>query len=155
MSVGSTALPTDADVGTEGSWDITDQHGETIVLNGRFLGRGSSFRPFHRRHPQTDYAPRRHHCSTCRWREIYIFRSDAGRYLVVNRGMSAVPGEDTYVEYVVLVTGYQVVEKLTSRRTDGEGRTTAELVFPATDALAQAAGFDANIETAYINRATP
>jgi hypothetical protein len=155
MSVASDTLPTLADVGLEGSWTITDQHGNTVELRGRFLGMGSSWRPRHRRHPEEEYAPRRHHCSTCRWREIYIFRSDAGRYLVVNRGPSIVPGETDYIEHTVLVTGYQVVEKLTSRRTDAEGKQTVELVFPATDALAQAAGFDTNIENAYINRATP
>jgi hypothetical protein len=137
-------------VGREGTWTITDQHGETIEVTGALLGLGSSYRPRHQNHPGSEYAPRGTHCSTCRWTEIRIFavdNSDHGRYLVVNRGASAVPGERDFVEFEWLVTPGEVMEKLTTRR-----RGEVFLTAPASRAAAQASDFDPGMRDAWQNR---
>ncbi|MGW2213272.1 hypothetical protein [Streptomyces sp. NPDC001781] len=150
-----TPLPGLPDVGRAGAWTITSQHGETITIAGELLGLGSSFRPRHQNHEGTDFAPPRTHCSTCRWTEIRIFAVDSQEgtdrplpYLVVKRGASAVPGETDFIEWEGLITGDEVLEKLTTRR-----GSDAFLTAPASRAASQAAAFDGGMRDAWQNRA--
>ncbi|WP_030248242.1 hypothetical protein [Streptomyces sp. NRRL S-455] len=151
----STPLPGLDSVGKSGTWTIADQHGQTITITGELLGLGSSYRPRHQNHPDTEFAPPRTHCSTCRWTEIRIFAVDSEEgnpgplpYLVVKRGASAIPGEKDFVEWEGLVTGDEVLEKLTTRR-----GTDAFLTAPASRAASQAAAFDPGVRDAWQNRA--
>jgi hypothetical protein len=148
-------LPGLESVGKSGTWTIADQHGKKITITGELLGLGSSQRPRHQNHPDTDYAPRRVHCSTCRWTEIRIFAVDSQEdnpsplpYLVVKRGASAVPGEKDFIEWEGLITGDEVLELLTTRR-----GTDAFLTAPASRACSQAAAFDPGMRDAWQNRA--
>ncbi|MFD8226915.1 hypothetical protein ACFV16_22390 [Streptomyces massasporeus] len=150
-----TPLPGLGSVGKAGAWTITDQHGQTISITGELLGLGSSYRPRHQNHPDAEFAPPRTHCSTCRWTEIRIFAVDTEKdnpeplpYLVVKRGASAVPGEKDFVEWEGLVTGDEVLEKLTTRR----GQQTY-LTAPASRAASQASSFDPGMRDAWQNRA--
>lgn len=150
-----TPLPGLESVGKPGTWTIQDQHGQSVTITGEMLGLGSSFRPRHQNHPDTEFAPPRTHCSTCRWTEIRIFAVDSEEgnpaplpYLVVKRGASAVPGEKDFIEWEGLITGDEVLEKLTTRR----GSQTS-LTAPASRALSQAAAFDGGMRDAWQNRA--
>lgn len=149
-----TPLPGLTEVGQEGTWTISDQHGDSVTISGALLGLGTSFRPRHQNHPGSDYAPRGTHCSTCRWTEIRIFAVDSEEgkvralpYLVVKAGVSTVPGERTFVEWEGLVTPTEVLEKLTTRR----GSDTF-LTAPASRAASQAAAFDGGMEDAWNKR---
>lgn len=147
-----TPLPGREAVGRPGTWTITDQYGASITITGELLGIGSSWRPRHQNHQGTEFAPPRTHCSTCRWTEIRIFAVDEddrslGRYLVVKRGASVVPGEQDFVEWDWQIAGHEVLSKLTTRR-----GTDAFLTAPADRALAQAAENDSGMRDAYINR---
>lgn len=142
-------------VGKGGTWTFTDQHGDSITLTGELLGLGSSYRPRHQNHPNDSFAQRGTHCSTCRWTEIRIFAVDeeAGNahplpYLVLKRGASAVPGERDFIEWEGLVSGDEVLEKLTTRR-----GTETFFTAPASRAASQAAGFDPGLRDAWQNRA--
>jgi hypothetical protein len=150
-----TPLPGLGSVGKAGEWTITDQHGQTTTITGELLGLGSSYRPRHQNHPDAEFAPPRTHCSTCRWTEIRIFAVDTEKdnpeplpYLVVKRGASAVPGEKDFIEWEGLVTGDEVLEKLTTRR----GQQTY-LTAPASRAASQASSFDPGMRDAWQNRA--
>lgn len=148
-------LPGLESVGKPGTWTITDQHGQSITITGDLLGLGSSYRPRHQNHPESEFAPPRTHCSSCRWTEIRIFAVDTEEgnphplpYLVVKRGASLIPGEKDFVEWEGLITGDEVLEKLTTRR---GGQTS--LTAPASRALSQAAAFDPMMRDAWQNRA--
>lgn len=152
-----TPLPGVGEVGKAGTWTITDQYGEKITITGELLGMGasSSGRPRHQNHPNTKFAPPRTHCSVCRWTEIRIFAVDSEEgndhplpYLVVKRGASIVPGEKDLIEWEGLVTGEEVLEKLTTRK----GSDTF-LTATASRAASQAAAFDGGMRDAWQNRA--
>jgi hypothetical protein len=150
-----TPLPGLESVGKEGTWTIADQHGQSVTITGALLGLGSSFRPRHQNHPDAEFAPPRVHCSTCRWTELRIFAVDSEEgnpnplpYLVVKSGPSTVPGEKTFVEWEPLVTGDEVLEKLTTRR----GQQTY-LTAPASRAASQASSFDPGMRDAWQHRA--
>lgn len=150
-----TPLPDWKSVGKEGTWTITDHHGDSLTVTGALLGIGSSYRPRHQNHPGADYAPPRTHCSTCRWTEIYIFAVDKsegeeaqGRYLIVKRGASVIPGEKDLIEWGWQITGYEVLNSLTTRR-----GTEAFLTAPSSRALSQAAEFDPGVNEAWTSRA--
>lgn len=149
----STLFPGYGDVGRGGPWKITNQYGESTQA-GELLGLGSSHRPRHQRHPNSEYAPQHTYCSHCRWMEIRIFAAaksldtpPAGRYLVVKRGASAVPGERDFVEWEWVHTSHEVLDLLTTRR-----GPDAMLTTPASRALAQAAGFDSGIREVWLTR---
>lgn len=147
----SAALPDRASIGREGIWTITDQYGEETEVTGALLGLGSSFRPRHQNHPGTEFAPKGTYCSTCRWTEIRIFAADKnpeGNYLVVTRGASAVPGEKDFISFEYLVTGDEVMEKITTRK--GRG-SEPYLAMPAARAASQAATFDPEMRAAREN----
>jgi hypothetical protein len=150
-----TPLPGLGSVGKAGTWTITDQHGQSITITGELLGMGSSFRPRHQNHPDTEFAPKGVHCSTCRWTELRIFAVDSEEgnpeplpYLVVKRGASTIPEERDFIEWEGLVTGDEVLEKLTTRR-----GMDAFLTAPASRAASQAASFDPGMRDAWQNRA--
>lgn len=150
-----TPLPGLDAVGEAGKWTITDQFDNSVTFSGELLGLGSSFKPRHQNHPDTPFAPPRTHCSTCRWTEIRIFAVDSeeGRkralpYMVVKRGASVIPGETDFIEFERLVTGDEVLEKLTTRR-----GSDAFLTAPASRAASQAAAFDPGVRDAWQNRA--
>lgn len=150
-----TPLPGREAVGHKGTWTITDQYGASLTITGEMLGLGSSQRPRHQNHPGTEFAPRRTHCSTCRWTEIRIFAVDQetteralGQYLVVKRGASTVPDEHDFIEWEWLVTGHEVLDLLTTRR-----GTDTFLTAPASRAASQAAEYDGGMRDAWLNRA--
>jgi hypothetical protein len=153
MSSPVAPLPGRESVGKKGTWTITDQYGASITVTGELLGIGSSQRPRHQNHPDTQFAPPRTHCSTCRWTEIRIFGADPndgkalGQYLVVKRGASAVPDEKDFVEWEWLLSGHEVLDLLTTRR-GGDAFLTA----PASRAFSQAAEYDAGMRDAWLNR---
>lgn len=148
-------LPDWKSVGKDGTWTIADHHGNELTVTGALLGIGSSFRPRHQNHPNTEFAPPRTHCSTCRWTEIRIFAVDEavgeearGQYLVVKRGASVVPGEKDLIEWDWQITGHELLNSLTTRR-----GTDAFLTAPSSRALAQAADFDPGVHEAWTKRA--
>lgn len=144
-------LPTDEDLGTEGRWTLPPQQGNgprDLVVEGRFLGVGSSEHHSHKDHPG-EYAPPGGRCGACRWFETRIFRlADGTGYLLYHVGVSLVPGERHYVTVDRARTPHEVIECYTRRR-GGETYLTA----PSARALAQGSGFDDDLRDAYENRA--
>lgn len=149
-----TPLPGREMVGKEGTWTIVDEYGDSITVSGELLGLGSTQRPRHQGHAPDTFAPPRTHCSTCRWTEIRIFGTNPedgkalGNYLVVKRGASIVPGEHDFIEWEWLLSGHEVLEKLTTRKGSDVFFTPT-----ATRAASQAAEFDAGMRDAWLNRA--
>jgi hypothetical protein len=141
-------LPVPDEHGETAVWIIKDRDGDVHRVEGTFLGMGSSHRPYHKGHPDTEWAPRRVHCSTCRWTELRLFKARDGQLVVVNCGASDVPGERDLVRVSRVETPFELVESLTT--TD---RTTQQTVLPmpARRALAQAASHDPEVRDAYIN----
>lgn len=146
-------LPQNRDVGTSGEWTIpTDANGTQRTINGRFLGIGSSFQPEHGDH-LGEFAVPGERCHMCRWFESRIFRLDGesdGGYLILNIGQTTVPGEKVRIRAETAQTGFEVLEILITRRRGA----TPTLSIPAARVLSQAAGFDASIKEAYVERAT-
>jgi hypothetical protein len=114
-----------------------------------------------RERPQ--YAPRGERCSACRWIEVLIYlvnewldgaddEGNSGRYLVVTRGMTVVPGEREFRRTVATDSPYEVVELLTVRR-NHSGRDDAYIPSSNARALSRAAELDGGIRDAYLNRA--
>lgn len=141
-------LPDAEEHGDSAEWHLRDRDGIKHIIDGRFLGMGSSHRPQHKNHPDAEWAPRRTHCSTCRWTELRLFQSQDGRFYFVNCGASDVPGERDLIRVSMVETPFELVESLTTtdRSTD---RTV--LPMPARRALAQAASHSAALRDAYIN----
>jgi hypothetical protein len=67
--------------------------------------------------------------------------------------MSIVPGEVPYCRYDEIPTPYQLIEAMTTRRITPENGQQVFMTKPSAMALAAAAQYDADLETAYINRA--
>lgn len=141
-------LPVSDEHGSTATWVFADRDGTVHTIEGAFLGMGSSFRPEHKGHPATDWAPRGVHCSTCRWTELRIFRARDDRLFVVNCGASDVPGERDLIRVTPVDTPFELVEVLTT--TDRRTRQTV-LPMPARRALAQATNHDPDVRDAYIN----
>lgn len=141
-------LPEADEHGDVATWVFADRDGDVHRIEGSFLGMGSSYRPEHKGHPATDWAPRGVHCSTCRWTELRLFRRADGTLAVVNCGASDVPDERDLVRVSSVDTPFELVESLTT--TDRRTQKTV-LPMPARRALAQAASHDAALRDAYIN----
>lgn len=141
-------LPEAEEHGDEAVWVFPDRDGVEHRIDGMFLGMGSSHRPNHKGHPATQFAPRRVHCSTCRWTELRLFKGRDGMLYVVNCGASDVPGERDLIRVSAVRAPFELIESLTTtdRQTD---RTV--LPMPARRALAQAASHNDLIRDAYIN----
>lgn len=146
-------------VGRSGDWvlPVDDyQDGEVLTFTGRYLGLGSSQRDSHINHPPGESAPKRTTCSACRWFESRIFRvrgNDRGEFLLYYVGETTVPGEEVRYRYDWLKSPYEIIEALTTIRTD---ETTSErrsfLSYAARRVLAQAAGYDEDVRDAYEGR---
>lgn len=109
-------LPDKDEGGVHGTWRVTDRNGTTAEFAADFLGFGSSFRPSHN-HIFPPHAPRKTHCSTCRWSETWIFQegrdNPAGKYIVIGYGKSDVPGEITFVTFGYAADARELFEVLT------------------------------------------
>lgn len=141
-------LPEGDEHGDVATWVFADRDGQVHRIEGAFLGMGSSYRPEHKGHPATDWAPRGVHCSTCRWTELRLFRASDNTLFVVNCGASDVPDERDLIRVSSVDTPFELVESLTT--TDRRTQKTV-LPMPARRALAQAASHDAALRDAYIN----
>jgi hypothetical protein len=141
-------LPEADEHGDVARWVFPDRDGTVHTITGAFLGMGSSYRPEHKGHPDTGWAPQKVHCSTCRWTEVRLFRAEDRKLYVVNCGASDVPGERDFIQVSFVETPFELVESLTvvDRRT----RQTV-LPMPARRALAAATSHDREVRDAYIN----
>lgn len=145
-------LPMEEELDAEGRWELPsgrdDDEDDYLVIEGRFIGLGSSEHRTHKDHAG-EFAERGGRCGACRWFETRIFRlSDGTGYLIYNVGVSLVPGEHHLVTVERARTPQEVVERYTRRR-DGEVYLTS----PSARALAQAAGYDDGMKHAYATRA--
>lgn len=149
-------LPGLPDVGRSRHWEMpldAFEDGKTLAFDGRFLGIGSSHRDTHIGHVDSDHAVSGVRCSACRWFESRLFRA-GNRYILHRTGESMVPGEDPFYSYEEAVSAYEVLELLTTRKTNSDGSKRSFLAFPAARLLAQAAGNDEGMRTAYEGRMT-
>lgn len=141
-------LPFEDEHGESATWKIKDRDGNVHRIAGVFLGMGSTNRPEHKGHPDTEFAPRRVHCSTCRWTEIRLFQGTDSRLYAVHCGASDVPGERDLIRVSSVSTPFELVESLVTM-----DRTTQRnvLPMPARRALAQGASHSPSLRDAYIN----
>lgn len=145
-------LPMEDQLNEVGRWELPpgrddDDELEDVLIEGRFIGLGSSEHRTHKDHAG-EFAERGGRCGACRWFETRIFRlTDDTGYLIYNVGVSLVPGEQHLVTVERARTPQEVVERYTRRR-DGEVYLTS----PSARALAQAAGYDDRMDDAYVNR---
>jgi hypothetical protein len=161
-------LPTEEDLTEQFSYILPGSDTEPVSFTGRLLGIGSSYRPYHT-HPEGTYADRpttassSKKCSACRWFELRVFSVDEPipgvsrqvRYLVYFAGVSVVPGEHQRCRYEAVSTAWEVIEAMTLRQRLASGESNVYLSTVASRALAMAAGHDADLREAYINRAVP
>jgi len=159
-------LPHVRSVGHRTTWTLPVSRSEPIVINARFIGIGSSARTRHHNHlDDAEFAQPKHHCNACRWFETRIFRLVASaeedgelagsNYLLHHSGVSIVPGEVVHYRYEAVRSPHEVIEAFTIRKTGPSGDAQPPfLTRPAARALAQAAGFDTDLERAYTQRAT-
>jgi hypothetical protein len=158
-------LPTGADAGTRGSWDLPvgREGGIHHLADATFVGYGTTQTSRHTGHDNSDFATRSgERCSACRWYETRLFRvyddhGDVKSYLVHHTGASRVPGEVDLYRYDDAYSAHEVVELFTIRPhpddTDRQGRQrTPFLTRPGARTLAMAARFDDALDDAYINR---
>lgn len=124
--------------------------GGTVIVNDVIeLGRHSSKRTMHYRHEDSEYAPRKHRCSACRWFEVALYRTETD-YVLWTCGHTIVPGEKSRIHIHRTSNEWRIVELMTVRK--GE---TAFIPTPSASVLADAAKIDRGIQEAYVNRATP
>lgn len=161
-------LPTVRNVGQKATWALPVGSTETINVRARFIGIGTSARFAHKNHvgdPVSTWALPKQHCNACRWFETRIFRLLASgeedgelsgsNYLLHHSGVSIVPGEVVHYRYEAVRSAHEVIEAFTVRRNNSVGQPQQPfLTRPAARALAQASGFDSELENAYTQRAT-
>lgn len=141
-------LPEPEDHGDKATWIFQDRDDKQHTITGCFLGMGTSYRPEHKGHRGEEWAPQGVHCSTCRWTEVRLFRSEDTRLYVVNCGASDLPEERDLIKVSSVATPFELVEFLTT--TDRRTQRTV-LPMPARRALAMAAMHDPQVRDAYIN----
>lgn len=143
---------------------------EYYVTYARFLGMGSSYTELHQRHDGR-FVDRGVRCNACRWFETRILRElvlpagaerledvddptsvRLGDYVLHFAGMSVVEGEVPFCKVETTGSAYTVVELMTTRRVTDRG-PEAFIAKPAARALSEAAGHDADLADAYVNRA--
>lgn len=83
-------LPPQERLGDNGTW-IIPTTGESLEIEARFVGFGSSRSAYHISH-SGEHAPQGLKCQACRWMEIRIF-DDGDTFTVSYAGRSEVPGE--------------------------------------------------------------
>lgn len=144
MTAPPDVLPDKEEGGVHGTWKVTDRNGTTAEFAADFLGFGSSYRPSHN-HIFPPHAPRKSHCSTCRWSETWVFqegRDDpSAKYVVISYGRSAVPGEITFVTFGYAETVRELFEVLTLQP-NGKHVITP----PVSRALTMAASYSDDID---------
>jgi hypothetical protein len=144
-------LPMEDELNEVGRWELPpgqddeDDGDGDLVIEGRFIGFGSSEHRTHKNH-DGEFAERGGRCGACRWFEARIFKLTTG-YLIYNVGVSLIPGEHNLVTVERPRTPQEVIERFTQRK-DGEVYLTA----PSARALAQAAGYDEGMRVAWANR---
>jgi len=146
-------LPDSDDAGREGIWAIyfADNTAPREV-SAKFLGLGSSHRVAHTEHVDfgEPFARAGERCRACRWFETRIYwLPEMRRYLIYNVGQTVVPNESLRYKAELVVSPFEVVEVLTTRRGSGDPFLSP----PAAHALAMGANFDEGIREAYVNRA--
>jgi hypothetical protein len=141
-------LPMPDEHGDVATWIFPDRDGTEHTITGAFLGMGSTYRREHKGHPDTEWAPRGVHCSTCRWTELRLFRATDTRLYVVKCGASDIPNERDLVSVSAVDTPFELVESLTT--TDRNSQQIV-LPMPARRALAQASSHDPKVRDAYIH----
>lgn len=148
------SLPMADEVGRVDRW-VLPTGNDVVELTGRFIGISTTRQPIHH-HPDGRAADVNEKCRACRWFEPRIFResSDRRRYLVHRTGQSAIPGEVTLTSHEWVLSPFEVIEALTTRKRDPRtGDRTPYLTQPAARVLAQAADHDDDLSRAYIDRA--
>lgn len=144
-------LPMEDELNKVDHWQLPagrdDDDVEDVVIEGRFIGLGSSEHRTHKDHAG-EFAERGGRCGACRWFETRIFKLDDGTgYLIYNVGVSLVPGEQHFVTVERARTPQEVVERYTQRR-NGEVYLTS----PSARAIAQAAGHDDGMRDTWAHR---
>lgn len=156
LTFGADAVPPPIDrVGSSQEWTLPlddFEDGETLTLEGRFLGMGTSRRAEHIGHPDTEYTVPGNSCSACRWFETRLFRAKDGRFLLFNVGETILPDEEPFYSYEWCHSPYEVIDLLTTIRTDDDGTRRTFLKRPASRLLAQAAYHDNTMKDAYEGR---
>jgi hypothetical protein len=155
------------EIAPEATYSVQTRDG-TVTFKGRLIGIGTSQRSNHvgahrltfPDKPGERFTEKGSRCSACRWFETRIYEvtqdsfesvmdiRDSAKYAVHTMGKSVVPNEITLCRLEWANSGHEVIEWLTVRRED-----EVFLPAPAARALAQAAGYDREIEAAYVNRA--
>jgi hypothetical protein len=146
--------PGPEDVGQAGTWELEVTDGDPIRIEGVFLGMSSSQRASHENHDGAPYGTPRtwttgnERCSACRWFEPRIFVHDRiphffGLYKI---GMTIVPGETVRRSYVRAGSAFELIESMAVRRSG-----MLFLPTPARRVIAQAAGYDQEIRTAWLD----
>lgn len=161
-------VPAETQVGTtQQTWSLPLDNfvdGEVITFTGKFIGFGSSQRTEHVGHPDTPHVGRKssgdgtraQSCAACRWFETRLFRvtnDDRGLYLLFNVGETRVPGEEALYSSYWVRSPYEIIDQLTTIRTDvPSGTRQMFLRMPARRLLAQAAYHDTSMRDAYEGR---
>lgn len=130
----------------------------TLSFHGALIGMITTRRPTHICDFPAGHAAKSLRCAGCRWFETRVFRLDDhdsralndARYVLHYVGRSIVPGEVDLPRHELVGGGHEVVEAYTVRKPNERPFITK----PGARVLAQAAAYDADIEDAYINRAT-
>lgn len=176
MTTTNPLLPDASDAGLVRRWylPVNEDDRRDLVHSyetyARFLGMGTSHVVAHVAHDEP-YVPRGVRCNACRWFEARIFReltlpdgasalddvADAddvrlGDYIVHSVGGTVVPGEVPLYRFEEAASPFSVIELMTTRRLTDRG-PEAFLAKPSAAALAAAAGFDADLARAYVQRA--
>lgn len=115
---------------------------------GRLLGQSSSEAP---RHAHRTEKPRPgERCSACRWMRVTIlFDEHAGQYVVVNEGLTRVPGETQRGRIERTTSPVWVIECLTRPDRSSNGRYIPTV---SRKALAEAAASDAALAEQFSTR---
>ncbi len=69
-----------------------------------------------------------------RWAEIRIYRTDSGKYVVEQLGMSRVPGDITKIDVRIVDTAPEVVEALRRKKKTSTGPVITHIALDALDA---------------------
>lgn len=147
------APPGPEDLGRTGAWELQVTEGEPIRIHGVFLAMSSSRRASHENHDGHPFGIRRtwsstnERCSACRWFEprIFLHSEEPHFFGLYKIGMTVVPGETVRRSYVRAGSAFELIESMAVRR-------NGDLILPtpARRVIAQAAGYDDEIRTAWL-----
>lgn len=147
-------------------WTVAAGTEHELSFTGQRLAFETSRRDHHTHHPGRIGHPGDRKCHACRWLEVTIYRrfltGDAvpldvdltltrveTDFVLHTVGGTTVPGEQQLVRVVTTPSAHELLELLTVRKDDQEPFIAVQSL----RALARAATFDENIESAYVNRA--